>query len=304
MSGAPSARGPAAATPIVFAVDDAYRVPLLVALESLCVSQPAGAHGLAVVVLHEGLAAATRADIAAVAAAHGLELVLRRAELPDLPYNTAFGGARANYLRLAIPAAVGDAERAVYLDADIVVRGDLRPLLHADLRGMPFGAVQDTVNPTLAEGRALPGWQELGLDGDRAYFNSGVMVFDLAECRRDGLFERAFQTVAEHARHLRLWDQDALNLAARDRWHRLPRRFNTIPLSALRRTPWIRLPSQRMPADAALAAEEADAVVMHYVTPSKPWRGLLPAGPAADTYTFHLHAVTGRVAATTREGSR
>jgi hypothetical protein len=99
------------AAPIVFAVDDSYRVPLLVALESLCVAQPAGARGLTVVVLHEGLAAATRADIAAVASAHGLDLVLRRAELPDLPYNTAFGGARANYLRLAIPAAVAAAGR-------------------------------------------------------------------------------------------------------------------------------------------------------------------------------------------------
>nr|BFE59301.1 glycosyltransferase family 8 protein [Dactylosporangium thailandense] len=291
------------AVPIVFAVDDSYRVPLLVALESLCVSQPAGARGLTVVVLHEGLDERTRADIAAVAADHDLDLVLRRAELPDLPYNTAFGGARANYLRLAIPAAVAAAGRAVYLDADIVVRGDLRPLLDADLRGLPFGAVQDTVNPTLADGRALPGWQELGLDGDRAYFNSGVMVFDIAECRRDGLFERAFRAVAEHPRHLRLWDQDALNLAARDRWHRLPRRFNTIPLSALRRTPWIRLPPERLPTDAALAAEEADAVVMHYVSPSKPWRGLLPAGPAADTYSLHLHAVTRRVAGTTRKGT-
>ncbi|MFJ6194855.1 glycosyltransferase family 8 protein [Micromonospora sp. NPDC092111] len=290
--------------PIVFAVDDSYRLPLLVALESLCVSQPNGTRDLTVVVLHENLSEASRADIAAVATAHGLDLRLHRAELPDLPYNTAFGGTRANYLRLAIPAAFPAVDRAVYLDADIVVRGDLRPLLHADLHGLPFGAVQDAVNPTLASGRALPGWQELGLDGDRAYFNSGVMVFDLAECRRDGLFDRAFHAVADHAAHLRLWDQDALNLAARGRWHRLPRRFNTIPLSALRRTPWLRLPAERLPSDADLAADEAGAVVMHYVSPSKPWRGLLPAGPAADSYRVHLDAVSRRDAATIREGSR
>jgi lipopolysaccharide biosynthesis glycosyltransferase len=273
--------------PVVFAIDDAYREPLLVALSSLRSSNPRLAGDLDVIVIHESLAPAAQDEILACADRLGLNLEIRRAVLPDLPYNTEFGGARANYLRLAIPHTIDSSDRAVYIDADVVVTGEISGLLDAELGGRPIGAVRDAINPTLATGRALPAWRRLGLDGNREYFNSGVMVLDLAACARDGIFGRALDAVATHGPDLRLWDQDALNLAAADRWCRLESKWNTIPLSALLRTPWVRYAAEQVMPAAQLIAAERDAAIMHYVSPSKPWRGLLPSGPANDLYQSH-----------------
>jgi len=265
-----------------------------VALESLRATNEGNLARMTVVVLHEGLSDESRRRIDRQAQTLGVPVRLHRARLPDLPYNTAYGGSRANYLRLAIPDALPGAERAVYLDADIVIRAAITPLANADLGGCPVGAVRDSINPTLATGNALPNWSDLGLSGSQEYFNSGVMVFDLPACAREGVFDRAFGAVADHARHLRLWDQDALNLAIRDRWFRLPRRWNTVPYSALSRVPWVRYTAEDVQPAAGLIAAENDASIMHYVSPSKPWLGLLPAGPANDLYHRHLSSVLRR----------
>lgn len=276
---------------IAFAVDDNYCLPLLVAWQSLRETNPGLAREVPVVVLHEGLSAGSAARIEFHARRLGLDASLRPARLPDLPYNVAFGGARANYLRLAIPDALTGHDRVLYLDADLVIRDDLGPLLRADLRGMPIGAVRDPVNPTYESGQALPGWQALGIPGHREYFNSGVLVIDQPAATRADLFGRALDMVAKHPQMLRLWDQDALNVAAGDRWHRLPGRWNSVPFSALVRTPWIRYKAASVTPLADLIAAEDDAAITHYVSPAKPWKGLLPRGAANDLYQRQATAV-------------
>jgi lipopolysaccharide biosynthesis glycosyltransferase len=212
--------------------------------------------------------------------------------MPDLPYNVAYGGAKANYARLVIPDVLPDARQVLYLDADLIILDDLKPLLRTQLsNGQPLGAVRDPVNPTLGLGRALPGWQHLGLSPQREYFNSGVLLLDLATCGRDGVFERAWRAVSENPQMLRMWDQDALNLAAADNWHRLPARWNTAPLSALSRTPWIRYRAESLVPLADLIRAEDDAAIMHYITPSKPWRNLLPDGRPNAVYQRHFATV-------------
>ena len=276
---------------IVFAIDDAYCLPLTVAWQSLCSTNKRLIPSLDLVVLYEELTAATLARLAFHASRLGLRMTTVRATLPELAYNTEYGGQTANYLRLAIPEALPGRSRVLYLDADVVIDADLTPLLYADLNGMPLGAVRDPVNPTYELGHAFPGWKELGIPGDREYFNSGVLVIDLAAADRENLFPRAFEVVAGHAAQLRLWDQDALNVAAAGRWHRLPTRWNTAPLSALTRTPWIRYRAEHLVPLADLIAAEAQAAIVHYVSPSKPWLGLLPSGPASELFQRHADAV-------------
>lgn len=289
---------------LVFAIDDAYREPLLVALYSLWRSNRTLAGGLDIVVLHEDLSDAVRDQILRCGEALGLNVDVRRAVLPALNFNTAFGGARANYLRLAIPETVASSPRVIYLDADTLIIGDISPLLEAGLDGHPVGAVRDAINPTLASGKALPCWPQLGLDGAQEYFNSGVMVLDLPACARERVFERSFEMVAEHGAMLRLWDQDALNLAAADRWCRLPRMWNSIPFSALIRTPWLKYQAEHILPAEQLIADERTARILHFVSPAKPWRNLLPRGHARDLYQQHRDALTQVMRSASETGSR
>lgn len=272
-------------------MNDDYCLPLLVAWQSLCESSREVLSDLRVAVLFEKLADSSTELLTFHARRLGLRLELRPYELPDLPYNIRHGGTRANYGRLTIGTVFAECGRVLYLDADVVVRDDLRLLLDADLAGEPFAAVRDPVNPTYEFGSALPGWPQLGIPADREYFNSGVLLFDVAACSDSDLFGRAFRAVAEHPEQLRLWDQDALNLAADDRWLRLPMRWNTVPFSALLRTPWIRYRAEKLMPVSALVAAEDSAAIMHYVSPSKPWKNLLPAGPANELYQGHLDTV-------------
>jgi lipopolysaccharide biosynthesis glycosyltransferase len=277
--------------PLVFGVNDAYCLPLVVAWQSLVESNPDLVPELEIWVLCEDLGAEARGRLRHHARRLGLDVLIHRVELPDLAYNTSFGGARANYLRLAIPEVLGDRERVLYLDADIVLRADLEPLLRRDLGGLALAAAVDQVNPTVGAGRGLTGWRELAIPADREYFNSGVLLIDLPRAQREGVFARAFEAVRTHPEKLRLWDQDALNVAAADRWLRLERRWNSAPLPALVRTPWFRAVGADFGPSADLVRQQAEAAVLHYLSPAKPWKSLLPAGDANDLYQRLLRQV-------------
>jgi lipopolysaccharide biosynthesis glycosyltransferase len=272
---------------IVFAINDAYCLPLLVALRSIAITNPALLPRLRVVVLHESLPDATRHRILTAADRLGMTVEIRQVDLPAIGYQLAYGGSRGHYLRLTMGRVLPEHTRILYLDADIIVRGDIGLLLRTDLRDKPLAAVRDATNPIYAGGIAVPGWQRLGIPAEREYFNSGVMVIDLDRCRREEVFERSFAFIERHPEHLRLWDQDALNRVLADRWTRLDRLWNTFPLSSLLQTEWMRYDSEHiLPLD-TLIAEEKRAHILHYVSPAKPWLGLMPPGWASDLYESH-----------------
>ena len=72
---------------------------------------------------------------------------------------------------------------------------------------------------------------------------------------------------------------------------RRPGHWNTVPFSALIRTPWIRYRAEHVVPLADLIAAEDQAAIVHYVSPSKPWKGLLPHGAARDLFQQHADAV-------------
>ncbi|GIE30513.1 hypothetical protein Ait01nite_035580 [Actinoplanes italicus] len=215
-------------TPIVYCVEDELAEPLLVALRSLAGSHPRRLSRLRVYVLHNELTSENRDRIHRQADALELDVRTVAVRVPAGRYPPAGRGAGSGYLRLEIPGHVPD-DRVLYLDADTLVVGDLRALLDMDLTDRPVAAVRDPQNPILRYGLGLPGWERLGVPGDREYFSSGVMLLDQEACARDRVFERCAYFLTVHREHARFWDQDALNWALDDNWLRLPRRWNTFP---------------------------------------------------------------------------
>jgi lipopolysaccharide biosynthesis glycosyltransferase len=263
--------------PIVFGVDDGFLEPLLVVLCSIAETHPDRLDDLTVHVLHTGLSAGNVTRLGRHADAFGLRL--RTAEVRVAPgrYPLTGRATEATYLRLEIARHV-DADRALYLDADTLVTGDLRPLLRTPMGGRPIGAVRDPQNPIVGHGIGLPGWADLGLPADREYFNSGVLLLDLAECRRIRFFERCAAFLTDHPRHVKFWDQDALNYVADDDWLRLERRWNTFPMSAILRLPGDQYRAEHIFPVAQLIADEPGAHILHFAGVGKPWLGRLPDG--------------------------
>lgn len=128
----------------------------------------------------------------------------------------------ATFARLLVPTILpGRVRRALYLDADVLVRRDLAPLFEIDLGDAPLAAVRDWGIQSTAS--SLSGIRDRS--SARPYFNAGVLVFDTAAARAGRVGMRALEYIAADAHPLRFDDQDALN-ATVDRWHELDREWN------------------------------------------------------------------------------
>lgn len=281
--------------PIVCGVDERYTRPLCVLMQSLAAAHP-DTGGLRLIVLHHALNPNAQRAISWHAARLDLQVELREVTAGSDGYPVSGWVSDAVYLRLAIGDVI-DEPVVLYLDSDTLVLGDLRPLLHHPLGGAPVAAVRDPQNPVVGSGIALPGWRELNIPAGREYFNSGVMLLDVAECRRRGVFERSHRFLTDHPDMVRLWDQDALNWALADDWLRLERRWNTFALSPLvERGGYYHADAEPVMPLAELLADEPSAVVLHFAGPDKPWAETYPAGPLRDTYRrFHAATITAEV---------
>lgn len=260
---------------IICGVDERYAHALQTLMRSIAAAHGPATASLRMRVIYAELTGAARREIADLAARIRLGLDFYEVEAePEHPV----GGwlSPATYLRLAIPEAAAGAERVLYLDCDTLVQADLRPLLDADLGGAPFGAVRDAHNPIVGDDWALPGHEALGIPAGRTYFNAGVMLFDIDRCAATGLFTKATRFLNEHPDQLQLWDQDALNVAADDDWHRLDPAWNVFATSPLTELPDFVHNAEAGPLE-DLLADEAHAKILHFAGPNKPWQDSYPA---------------------------
>lgn len=154
-----------------------------------------------------------------------------------------------------------DTDRVLYLDSDIVVVGSLAPLWNADLHGALLGAVD------------IPGSQRgienLGLCSEDGYFNSGVLLIDLAQWRRTRALEAVLDYVSANHECLRDPDQDALNACFYARRKRLEYKWNAI-------WPFFREPLALPLPRGEIEAVRRDVRVIHFNGWSKPWSYLSP----------------------------
>jgi lipopolysaccharide biosynthesis glycosyltransferase len=98
-------------------------------------------------------------------------------------------------------------DRVLYLDCDMVIVGSLEQLWTAPLDGRTLGAV------------SIPGSTRcpmFGIPEVFGYFNSGVLLVDLARWRQIGAFQRVLEYILQNRAALIDPDQDALNATLYD----------------------------------------------------------------------------------------
>lgn len=147
-----------------------------------------------------------------------------------------------------------DLDRVLYLDGDIIVRADLTELWQTNLDDAYVAAVDDKQAERFG-GKTLK--ERIDYPYER-YFNSGVMLVNLAAWRRDDIAEK----LIDYRLHGKndFMDQDALNsvLGGRAVW--VDARFNTLATN-------IRYKTQK-----ERERFESQAVIYHYSSPEKPWK--------------------------------
>lgn len=145
-------------------------------------------------------------------------------EVPDerLEGLATFEGiTRAMWYRIYLPELLPGTDRVLYLDGDTLAVDSLEPLWDTELGSHLVGAVTNVFMQVPAM-RARP--EALGLPGLASYFNSGVLLMNLHEMRRDGTTDKLRRFALEN--ELLFPDQDALNavmghrrLALHPRWN-------------------------------------------------------------------------------------
>lgn len=168
----------------------------------------------------------TKAALQALVARYGREICfvdvsavqqrLRDAGIPA--YRDALSANVRLFPECVVPT---DAERVLYLDCDTLICGSLQALFDTDLGGAPVGAVRDSLT---ARYKRL-----LGFAKDEPYFNSGVLLLDMAAWRA----ARVTLRIEQHAREVRAQyqcpDQDLLNLVLKGEITTLSPAYNLQP---------------------------------------------------------------------------
>ena len=180
-------------------------------------------------------------------------------ELPVFGYLTT-----AAYYRYFIGEILPkDIHKVIYLDPDIIVRGDIGELWRACLGNSVVGAVPDSAmtSPELY----LKLQRKLGLRPDAPYFNSGVLLVDLDRWRETGVGLDAFQFARDQTDRMTFTEQCGLNWALRDRWMPLPECWN-LQTGMVARIRWGFMDYTRDAKKRARAAK-----IVHFTANSKPW---------------------------------
>ena len=114
-------------------------------------------------------------------------------------------------------------ERVLYLDTDTLLANSVLPLFSLDMKGKAVGAVNENILDSIRYARRL------NYDENKGYFNAGVLLIDLKQWRETNATKQLIDFCVKNIKHLRLFDQDALNVIFQDNKCELPLCYNIIP---------------------------------------------------------------------------
>lgn len=133
----------------------------------------------------------------------------------------------AAFFRILIPDLLPvEIEKVIYLDCDLVVRGDLTELWKLKLGENHILAAQDTWIRFVSSTNGLLNYRELGLSPNFKYFNSGVLVINLKKWRETGTCKEAMNYLRQSKTFIRWHDQDVLNAVLAGKWGELNPKWN------------------------------------------------------------------------------
>ncbi|MBE5736479.1 MAG: glycosyltransferase family 8 protein [Clostridiales bacterium] len=128
------------------------------------------------------------------------------------------------FYRLFIAKKYPEYHKAIYLDCDITVVGDISELYNTELDGNIFGVVVDDVIGSVEEFKVYA-TEGVGVRYDR-YFNSGMLVMDLDKYRSEDILNRFIKLLTTYNFETAAPDQDYLNVLCKDKVKYLDKGWN------------------------------------------------------------------------------
>ena len=230
--------------PIVLcAADDNYVKPLAVTLHSATRNLRTGSQ-LQAIIFDGGISEENHQKLKETFAESAANLFFLRPDLQDVSdLNISHHITHTAYLRLLAGRILpSNIDKVIYLDSDLLVQDDLTDLWEMELDGNYALAVPDIACPFVDSRHAdcnfvnsspyfaaispIANWKTLGMNPAAPYFNSGVMVLNVARMRQESIEEKLIACLKNNQRYVWCWDQYALNVVFANQWKPLPPRWN------------------------------------------------------------------------------
>ena len=239
--------------PIFFAVDDGYMPFLAVALESL-IDNASKNYYYSIKILYTNISEDNK---------HKINKYQRQnvnIEFVDLNYYiekvkdklyTRDYYTKTTYFRLFIANLYPQYDKAIYLDSDITVLGDISELYNVDLGDNLIAAAPDDVIQTT---KVFQEYAEkvVGVADYKKYFNAGILLMNLDEFRKFN-FQEKFLYLLETIKFTVAQDQDYLNRLCKGKVKIIDKGWDRMPIA-----------TDDMPKE--------DIKIVHYNLGEKPWR--------------------------------
>lgn len=156
---------------------------------------------------------------------------------------------KTTYYRMFIAEMFPEYDKAVYIDSDTIVLGDMAELYHKDLKDFYVGAAHEQVMiQTDVYGEYVE--KVLGIDRNH-YFNAGLLLINCKAFRENKILEQFIALLDEYT-FVVTQDEDYLNLLCKDKVLWLEQQWN-------------------MEVFGEIPYAEDTFKVLHYIMVSKPW---------------------------------
>ncbi|OLP16360.1 hypothetical protein BST81_21455 [Leptolyngbya sp. 'hensonii'] len=251
---------------LVCAADNHYAMGLAVTVLS-AVKNLSPSHSILLFVIDGGISPTNRQRLERTLRSHPVTIEWLRPN-PALVDDLLLSGhlTSAAYYRLLIPDLLPPhLHRAIYLDCDLIVQGDLAQLWQFEMGGKALLAAVDIGVPSVSSERGLLNYRELGIPADARYFNSGVLCLDLVKWRNQNISASLIDYIRQHRQQIRWHDQDGLNAVLAGDWGELDPRWNRS--STIFRYSWQDTPYS----EAVYQQLLKDAYIIHFLESGKPW---------------------------------
>ena len=237
--------------PIFYACDDNFVKYTIVSIRSL-IDNASPAFDYSIYILHAGISAEMQKETAQLTR-DGVRIVFADVseKLKDitsyLPIRDYYS--KTTYFRMFIAEMFPEYDKAIYLDSDTVVQGDISELYRTELGDCWIGACHEQA---MVQTDHYGAYVEQVVGVSRYnYFNAGVLLINCVKAREFGVLKKFASRLAEY-NFVVTQDEDYLNLICKDHILWLDQRWNTemycrfdYPIEEIR--------------------------ILHYIMVSKPW---------------------------------
>ena len=168
-------------------------------------------------------------------------------ELAQLPRTIDYISAET-YYRYLLPNLLPNVDKILYMDADIIVNGDISSLYDTDISKYYMAGGYDLYIDDIKYK------SKIGFEQDELYVNAGVLLMNLKQMRTDNIPQKLIDTTKNMASKVKYQDQDIINIVCRGKILEFDSIYNYTSHNILKEK-----------------SKYKHAVVIHYTGPNKPW---------------------------------